>query len=428
MINVLILIGGTLAISALLAFPGLNIFMLSFSTPFIGWNIYIANLEIPISDLVALAILFASFILILYNLLFQPGKKKKLKLLLFFPFLLFIGSYLLSLINHPNPIAGLYYISRWLILLYLAYILVPYYLINNEKKLKLSIWGLVLASLLMVISGYISLLAKDWHNSFFRLDAITFFNTYPFGINHNLIAEFLSVTAFFYLALKEFYQDIKLKKIFNILFFITISAAILTFSRAAWISIAIQLTIYIVWKQKHNLKKYGALWILSILSIIIIALPIFWKMKLLQDNNVSSTENRWLLTEIALEAWQDKPILGNGAGEFVNLVDDNIRFKAKYGDPHDSHGFLQKIIAEAGIFGLISWLFIWLVIFKQGYIAIKKYLAKSPYLLALWVGALGGVIFQIFNTSYFKGKVWLPIVIALIATELAKKKYDQEKS
>lgn len=426
MINTIIISLSAVLLSILLSFTTANIILLAFTIPIIGWDVKIANFILPISDIAALLVLISTIITISYIILFKPAVKIKGKLLLFFPFILFIAAYSISLINHPHPLEGLYYISRWLVLLYLAYVLTPNYLIDSTKKLKISIWSLALISLLMTLSGYISIFAKDWHNSFFRLDAIAIFGVYPFGKNHNLIAEFLSVSAFFWLALKDFYNDIKIKKILNILFILTLMASILTFSRAAWITVIIQLIIFLYWTQKHNFKKYAALWLLSILSIIILAIPILWRMQILQQENTSSTENRWLLTEIAYSAWKDKPIIGNGAGQFVNLVDNNIRFKAKYGDPIDSHGFLQKIIAEAGILGLITWLFLLMVIINRAYLAIKKYHKTHPYILALWVGALGGIIFQVFNTSYFKGKVWLPIIIALIATELADKKYGKK--
>ena len=71
----------------------------------------------------------------------------------------------------------------------------------------------------------------------------------------------------------------------------------------------------------------------------------------MQSENSSSTENRLLLTQIAWRAFVSKPMLGYGPGMFVNIVDDNIRFRAKYGDPLDSHGIWQKMIAEVGLIG-----------------------------------------------------------------------------
>lgn len=141
-------------------------------------------------------------------------------------------------------------------------------------------------------------------------------------------------------------------------------------------------------------------------------------MNRLQNDNASSTENRLLLTEIALESFKEKPLLGHGSGSFILMVEDNLRFNTKYGEAIDSHGVLQKTLAENGILGFFAWLFILATLIKIFIEAIKNYSAKYPWLTPLILGALGGLFFQFLNTSYYKGKVWLPIVLALLAIKL----------
>ncbi|MCF7860220.1 O-antigen ligase family protein [Patescibacteria group bacterium] len=405
--------------------PTFGLFLLSFSTPIIGLTFDFAGFNIPFSDLLAFLSVFAWFIIILYRLIFRPRERIKLSFPLLFPFGCFLAAAFLSLFNHPNPGAGLYYIVRWLILLYAAFIFLPHNLIKKEKNLRIVIWGLAIASFMMMISGALSLLGQDWHNSFFRLKSIALLGIYPYGENHNLIAEFLSIGAFVWLALKEWTKSPRWQKIYKSVFVLMLSAAIMTFSRAAWITIALQLAIYILWKQRRYLKKQGGLIILAVFALILLMMPIFWRMKILQESNISSTENRILLTEIAYETWQDKPILGQGVGQFTNLVSDNIRFTAKYGEPLDSHGFLQKIIAEMGVIGLISWLFLLAVLIKEAITGVSRYGERAPWLLSLWIAAGGSIFFQLFNTSYYKGKAWLIVSLALIATELARKKYGK---
>lgn len=407
---------------AFAASPALNIFVLAFSTPIIAWNFTWASFEIPFSDIIAI---FSVLVVLGAVLLNFKKYQNKLYLPLFFPFLLFIASYLISLLNYPQAFSGLYYIIRWLILLYFAYLLIPSILIKDEKKLKITLWSLALSSLLVTISGYLSLLGQDWRDSFFRLNAISIKGIYPYGSNHNLIAEFLVAGAFIWLAIKEFYSNNQ-RRIFDVLFLLSLVAAILSFSRAAWISIFLQLSVWIYWKNKHNFKKYASFWLLTVISTVIILLPLFWRMQILQTDNLSSTENRWLLTEIAYETWQEKPLIGHGAGYFMNIVADNIRFTAKYGEAIDSHGFLQKIAVESGLIGLFSWLFLLSVIIKKAVTSLRRYQNQAPYLLPLWLAAGGAMIIQIFNTSYFKGKVWLIISIALIASKLVAEKYGKK--
>lgn len=406
--------------------PLSSLFLLAFSVPIINWLFYFKNLEIPLADLIAVLGLIAWFLALLYKLIFQKNVKVKLKFPLFFPFFLFLLANILSLFNHPAPLTGFYYLSRWLILLYAAYIFLPINLLKKEKHLRLIVWGLALSSLIVMMSGWLSLLTQDWQNSFFRLKSISWWGIYPFGENHNLIAEFLNAGAFLWLALKEWASSTRKKRIYNSIFLITVAAVILTFSRAAWITLALQLSVYLLWHNRQHLKKQGGLILLTAVAAILIMLPIFWRMNVLQADNISSTENRLLLLDIAYQAWQEKPILGQGTGRFTELVADNIRFSAKYGDPIDSHGFLQKIAAETGLIGLISWIFLLIIIAQQAMIGLKKYSRQAPWLTPIWIAASGGIFFQIFNTSYYKGKVWLFIALALVATELAKQKYGRK--
>lgn len=426
MIQYLMIIGLTTGMAIFILNPAFSIFLLAFTTPIINWSFSFYGLEIPFSDLIAVTAIMAWLLSFLYQVVFAKQSKIDLKFPLFFAFFCFFVANVLSLLNHPHPLSGFYYISRWLILLYAAYIFLPTNLIKKEKTLRIAIWGLAVSSLLVAISGWLSLYGQDWQSSFFRIKSIAWWGIYPFGENHNLIAEFLSVGAFLWLALKEWAKSTRSKKIYNLLFVITLAAAIMTFSRAAWITIVLQLCIYILWRNRELLKKQGALVLLGIIAITLLMLPIFWRMKILQDDNISSTENRVLLTEIAYQNWSEKPILGQGAGRFTELVASNIRFTAKYGAPIDSHGFLQKIAAESGILGLLAWLFLIIVIIKKAFSGLTKYDKVAPWLLPLWISAGGGLFFQIFNTSYYKGKVWLIIALALIATELARKYYEKK--
>jgi O-antigen ligase len=135
---------------------------------------------------------------------------------------------------------------------------------------------------------------------------------------------------------------------------------------------------------------------------------------------VSSTENRWLLSQIAVKAWQQEPFLGQGSGIFYRLVEENIRFRAKYGDPLDSHGVGQKILAENGILGIFSFAAFCLAIFLSLHKGVVYLKGKKEFHLALLLslGALAGFVFQLFNTSYYKGKMWLPIALALVTINI----------
>jgi hypothetical protein len=202
----------------------------------------------------------------------------------------------------------------------------------------------------------------------------------------------------------------------------------LTFSRAAWITLGLQIAIYLLYRLKNEKKGRRGAAVLIFLAIIVTS-PIAWKMGVLQDNNSGSTASRLLLSEISIRAWQAKPLFGHGSGEFINLVAADIRFTANHGEPMDSHGLIQKVLAENGLVGLIAWLGILFYLARFGFLAVKKYYPKVKWVLPFALAAGGGIFFQFFNTSYYKGRVWLPLILFIIAIEMSEKRlktYDRK--
>ncbi len=420
---IFIILGLIALLLVFLAWPEISLYALALSVPFIGWNFSVHGFVLPLSDSVAIVALAAFFIRLAYQSFFTVKEPIKLKWPLFLPFFLFIFISLLSSLLSSAPLYSLWYLTRWLILLYFAYILMPYNLINSGKRLRGAIVSLAISTVIVLISGYLSFYGQDWRDSFFRLNSISWFGTFPFGDNHNLISEFLNVGALLFLALREMTDKERIKRLCLVAFIATALAIILTFSRSGWITLILQSLIYFWYKVgKGNRVR---LFFIS-LGIVVLISPLLLKMQQLQAENTSSTEDRLLLTEISLQTLKEKPYLGYGDGQFINLVADNVRFRAKYGDPIDSHGMLQKVLAENGLFGLAAWLFILIYLAKTAYQGLKKYYADNPWILSLILAGAGGLFFQFFNTSYYKGKVWLPIAIFLAALRLLEAKYERQ--
>lgn len=408
---------------AIVAFrPKWGVYLIAALLPVIGRDFYIYGFLVPAADLVALGTLFAFTFNYSYRLLFKATEDLKLKWPLFFPFFLFLVISAISIILNGNSLSSWYYFLRWPLFLYFAYIFVPANIISDAKTLKRTVLIVSASAIAVLISGFLSLIGQDWQHSFFRLKSIYVFNSFPFGENHNLVAEFLNIGAFFVLVIKEFLKSKKGRRLADALFLVFALGIVLTFSRTGWITLFLQSAVYIYFRLKHFPKQKMATATL-LLVLVAIATPLFFKMNSLQADNVSSTENRVILTEIAWEAFLDKPLLGQGSGTFVGLVEDNVRFSAKYGAPVDSHGVIQKVAAENGIFGLLSWLFILLFLLRFCYIAISKYYPKVPWVLPFALAAMGGIFFQFFNTSYYKGKVWFPLILFLLAISLSEKIY-----
>ena len=405
----------------------IGLYVMALSVPLINWNFQVSTLQFSFIEAVALLVL-AAFVL-KFGYLMLTGQKSFLaiKWPLFWPFAFFFLSVIISSLLSQHILSSGWYGVRWLLFFYLAYIVAPYNIIKDGRILKWTLIFLSLSGFLVASMGVASLYYQDWYNDFFRIQPLALFGIYPIGDNHNLIAEFLVIITFFTLSLKHWLISKRSRRFLDIFFLFLLIVTIGTFSRTAWIVLGIQIVLFIAINH-FVVQQKRIVWqkmIVGLIIIVIALIPFVVRMNQLQASNISSTENRWLLTQIAWRAFLNQPAFGYGSGTFVTLVNNNVRFGANYGDPLDSHGIWQKVMAENGFFGVVTFLvFIWLL-FWQLYRAIKKYRAESKLLLPLAIGALGGFIYQCFNTSYYKGKLWLPIAVALAAVNLITMKYER---
>lgn len=408
--------------------PIFSLYLIALILSTTGLAFRFSGFELPLIDLVSLLALSAFFIRYFYIYFFTPRiYQEKIKLPYFFFFFLFFLAVIISSLLASDPFSSLWYFVRWILFLYLAYVVFPYNVVKTFNQLKkvlifISISGIVLAGV-----GLASLFFQDFSDYFFRVQPIPIFGIWLFGENYNLMAEFLIISSFLLLALKYYYQEVKQQRIINLIFVLLLLVVFLSFGRTAWITVILQLLLYFFldtfFFQKKKIAWKNFFLYLFILAILIS--PLFIKMLELQRANVSSTENRLLLSQIAWSSFLEKPLFGNGSGTFVSLVEDSTRFLAKYGEPLDSHGFVQKILAENGIFGLFSFLFLLLALFIA---SLKKIIKKPKYFSLsgpIFIAAFGGIFYQIFNTSYYKGRVWLPIALLLICVKLISNDEDE---
>ncbi|HPT29587.1 MAG TPA: O-antigen ligase family protein [bacterium] len=409
--------------------PILALYVLILSLPLINLSFTAGGFSLSLPEALGVLAVLAFFLQQLFFWARGQNPWSQIKWPLLLPFLLFLAAALISSLMGDYILFSFWYSLRWLLFFYLAYIFFPYNVIKNGDILRRAIIMLVISGLAIALMGVASLYYQDWYNAFFRVQPIAVFGVWPLGYNHNLIAEFLVIITFFVLALKYWYKSLRTRRFFDILFIFLLLVTVATFSRTAWIVLGLEIALYFV---VDNFYIHARAWsskqiIMMIVVGLLVLTPFIMRMDQLQESNTSSTENRWLLTQIAYTAFTVHPVFGYGPGMFVNLVEDNVRFGAKYGDPLDSHGVGQKVLAEMGAVGVLAFVFFLWSIFSQLILPLKKYQAEKELLLPLGVGALGGIAYQFFNTSYYKGKLWVPVAIALVAVALVTEKYRRRE-
>ncbi|PLX21376.1 hypothetical protein C0584_02750 [Candidatus Parcubacteria bacterium] len=398
----------------------IGIYLIAFFLPLINLNFYFSSLQVPFIDLLAGAVFFVYLVKH-----FLARDFKSIELPHIFSFSLFFLAVILSSIFSENIYSSLWYSLRWILFFYLVYIVLPVNVIKNEKVLKNACVAFSFSVFLIALMGIYSILTQDWLNTIVRVRPISLFGTYPIGENQNLIVETLLPGVFILLALKYWIKDLRLKRFLNILIAFVATTLLLTFSRGAWLSLfLVSLLMSIVFYKKRLIK-----FIVPLFLVILIITPLIFYMINIQttyDIGTTSNKSRLLLSEIAWDGFKDSPIVGKGTGEYLNLVANNIRFRANYGDPVDSHGVMQKILVENGAIGFLTFVVFVIAIFKSFIKFLKKEEYKEFY-LPLVGAALSVSIFELFNTSYYKGKLWFVIALAIVSVRLIENKKSYEK-
>lgn len=381
----------------------------------------------PISDLAA--IILGSALLVSLWFGWIRGKKNMLREMSghLVWYILFIIWAIISAVHvYDHQVAlSIKYVLRPMVFAYLAFLLMPYLIIQKRRTLYGLFATWTVLGFLIALYGLSSLflVASD---GFPRVTPYPIFGITPLGVNHNLLAEPLValIPVSIFMTLLAFKKKSEWFPLLRFISIFMIIITLLTLSRAAWLALAVQAAIFAyynrdlarVWWKRLMARQ----WILAL-----VALPIVAYMAIFLTSSIVSSSNESRQTMLAIVTYYvgRTPWLGYGPGSFINIMGDTTVFIIEYGNPLDSHGFLQKILLENGIIGLILFLAFLSAVFRS--LAkrlhaggmIPSYLGQFVFMMAA-----GAVIFQLFNTSYFLSTMWLPIGVALTSARLLGEK------
>lgn len=416
------------AVSFFLAFiffwiyPQIGIYLLIILFPFNYWEFVYGEINIPYVDLLAL-ILFISWLFKYFYLLVSHRQKINLKNFPgWFLMLLFVVSGALSLLNVEAEFfwQSAKYLLRPIIFFYLAYLILPYNIIDDFKKLFNSFKISFILGVGLSFMGIWSIIFPPFVG-LRRAVPISLFGLWPLGTNHNSLAEVLVCLVPIAIILFWYEKNVLLKNIYLIGALLMTGVNLLTLSRSGWLSILLELLILLILRYKETAKHFFTSY-LSYL-ILFISAPALYLMYQLATSNVivSSNLDRFKLIEIAIHLFRQYPLIGAGVGTFIQYVSQTSWYIVEYGNPLDAHGFLFKTLAETGILGTLG--FTGLLIYIL-YKLIKGYFnniqtSYASLLLGMVCLAVGDISFQLFSTNYYLARVWLPLGLALVALKLS---------
>jgi O-antigen ligase len=414
-------------------FINVGVYLIALFYPFIYLQLWIGrDINVPYVDVLAMFVFAAwvarSIFLPPYGglTLIKKWTKGEAKLsfenfpgILFFA--LFILASCLSLINAENLLYSIKYILRPLTFFYLMFVIVPYNVISSRKILFRVFWVLYFVGIFVSGMGLWSVLNPETTGILRQAVPVPIFGIPILGTNHNLIAEVLiSIIPIAFILIWEVKKFVSKKfLILGLIFMIVIN--LLTFSRTGWIALALELGILVIIKYRKSIRSIAELGLVLflIVSPVLVYMYLFMTSEMVRSSNL----NRIALTKIAVETFKEHPIVGAGAGTFVEQVARDRWYIIDFGEPSEAHGVAQKLLAESGILGFVTFFALLGYVMWRLIKTYRKLEVNSPWkyiILALILSSFGSIVFQLFNTSYFVSKLWFPLGIALAATRLAE--------
>lgn len=341
------------------------------------------------------------------------------------PKLPLIGSYAFLFLAHvasafsplePDRVLAMKYALRPVLFDFLAFIALPVNLIRSRRRFIITLSVFAGVGFFAALNGFVSVFFPTDSSALVgRAHPFPMFGIHALGENHNELADLLVVIVPFTLALAELARNPRMRRLLFFAAGFEFVIGLLTFTRTAWIVFAAEGLVLGATVWRAQVKKHLAK--LALAAVILLPLAVAMAAYSVSMTAQSSNSTRLALTEIALELFRSSPWIGAGAGTFVDRVGSTRVFLLEYGDPLDSHGFLQKLAAETGVLGLAAF---GIVLVHLGSIVLRGVRRfRIPSASAAWillaVGCGGEILYQLFNTDYWTGKMWLPIGLLLAA-------------
>ena len=411
-------------------FPAHGLYLLIFFYPLLGLRLTI--LQVPESlykyfpdgfdaayvDIIALGLLLGFLARLFYLWLAGKAAISHRRFPLWPFFLAFLAVSALSVINSVTPLLSWKYMARPLFFFFACFVFLPWNVIDSRKVFYTAVRVFWLSGILAALAAFGYFVFDG--GSFSRLLPAQIFDIYPWGENWNLLAEIMVAVwpagIILYYVSKSKYRATYFAGAILMIF-----VALGTFSRTAWIALFAQGCLWLFLEYHGRARK--------LLPYVLIAaallLPMIGYMYFLTVGPIveSSTTARLALTGIAVYLFTLHPFFGNGAGTFVDNLGGIQYFNVEFGEPLDAHGFVQKLIAEEGMLGLLAFgallaAILWKLL--RQYLVPERAL-QEKIIFFFFLTAVGSVIYQFFNTQYYSSKLWVPLGLAMVASRLGRK-------
>ncbi|MCK9498962.1 MAG: O-antigen ligase family protein [Bacteroidales bacterium] len=423
-----------------------SVFLVPFSVPlreFIPGLSF--NVDLP-TEPIFIGILF---IFILKQLLDRYFDKKLLKHPVSIVLYIYLLWRLITVFTSTMPIISIkaFTASLWFI--------VPFYflisqLFKDKKRIYNFLWLYIIPLIIVITYTLIKHAARDF------TQATANFIMNPFYNDHT---SYGAVLAMFIPVLIGFIFSKDLKKYIKILSFVVlvifIIAIILSYTRAAWLSIIVGFGVYLILKLKIKFKYIFSVLIISFVLFFSFQEQIFMSLSgNKQDSSSDFSEHIKSISNIATDAsnlerinrwncairmFKEKPIFGWGPGTYqFNYAPFQFSYEktivsTNAGDNGNAHSEYLGELSESGLLGILSFTALIIVIIFTGVRSYKK--AKSKLIktlsLSLLIGLITYITHAFMNNFLDIDKLAVPFwgfVAALVVIDLYINNTEEEKA
>ena len=356
-----------------------------------------------------------------------PGEPLMFGVLLLFVFkFIFEGKFDRKILYHPVTLAIAFHITWMFItsvtstypivsfkhLLSQLWFIIPFYLLGTQlfrekKNIKKFVW-LYCSTLLIVIFYTLFQHAQNsWTQKAAHWVMIPFYN------DHTAYAAVLALFIPPMIAfMRDRYSSFRERFLAGFMSIMLIIAIILSYTRAAWLSLIVTLIVYFIYS--FRIKFYNVLLIGAglVTLFMIFSSDIFMKLeKNRQDSatdfnkhiksisNISTDAsnleriNRW---NSALRMWKQKPFLGWGPGTYqfnyapFQKSSETTIISTNAGDSGNAHSEFIGPLSEEGVFGMLAMILIVITVIYRSSILYST--AKDPNIRLLTLGILLGLV------------------------------------
>ncbi len=357
--------------------PYLGIAFVIFSIPFEGSKIFDGISIYPLEAVLPILVFICIFKLIVRRENYFGNKK------LVFYYLPFMLCILLSALKFMEFSLTAKEIVRWLELIVVYFLTIN--LINDEKKVRVILYSMILTTVIVSICGIVSYLAGVESIYDGRPGAYSFFG------HPNALAGYVNLiipVLFGMLMASVFLWERITLGVFTVL---SIMTWFLAFSRSAWISLILtMILVFFLTKVKKRVAIILAM-LFAIFAITFLSSNI--KDDFVRRLGLQEAESRATYYPIGYNMVKDDLIFGIGIGNYPLLIKKFA--EGGFLIQNDLHNLYLQIFVEAGLMGLCAFVF-WLAYIIKYLMGALKSLEKSRY-YGLFVGLVGGVIVYLFN-------------------------------